>query len=216
MCWRIFIVLQHNNQNTEAEGSSSVLQMGGVLLIQWITVLSYNSLTSTSKCALRNVKPKIGKHAKLWYKLSYTVNVTYELYTSVHICADGTVIVHCIVKTAWDLIYLTRVAVTGSDRLDSAAACSPTLKTAEPGWRHVLGQVEITKMHCKHHAEGSLAYADVRGQVQKGEERGEGRPHIVGFVFWSHSMKNQVLQMCLGCTCWSCFDLALFWTFQIF
>ena len=69
------------------------------------------------------------------------------------------------------------------------------------GKAHVLGQVEITKMHCKHHADGSLAYADVRGQVQKGEERGEGRPHIVGFVFWSHSMKNQVLQMCLGCTC---------------
>ena len=60
-------------------------------------------------------------------------------------------------------------------------------KLQSRGRRHVLGQVEITKMHCKHHAEGSLAYADVRGQVQKGEERGEGRPHIVGFVFWSHS-----------------------------
>ena len=208
-----FAAQQPKYRSRREHGGSSVLQMCGVLLIQWITVLSYNSLTSTSKCAVRNVKPKMNKHAKLWYKLSYIVNVT-----SVHICADGTCshCVHCRVKTAWDLIYLTRVAVTGSDRLDSAAACSPTLMWRQNWRRHVLGQVEITKMHCKHHAEGSLAYADVRGQVQKGEERGEGRPHIVGFVFWSHSMKNQVLQMCLGCTCWSCFDLALFWTFQIF
>ena len=119
-----FAAQQPKYRSRREHGGSSVLQMCGVLLIQWITVLSYNSLTSTSKCALRNVKPKISKHAKLWYKLSYIVNVT-----SVHICADGTCshCVHCRVKTAWDLIYLTRVAVTGSDRLDSAAACSPTL-----------------------------------------------------------------------------------------
>ena len=35
--------------------------------------------------------------------------------------------------------------------------------------RHVLGQVEITEMHCKHHT-ATEGYNNVRGQVQEDEE----------------------------------------------
>ena len=38
--------------------------------------------------------------------------------------------------------------------------------------RHVLGQVEITEMHCSHHT-ATEGYNNVRGQVQEDVE-GEG------------------------------------------